>query len=158
MRPHERRSPARNASPPWWPTPRGRAGDAAPLCQARPYPGDGQSRASIRGRSLASSSAESVDLGRATEPAEATDSSSPDWDAVVGRDSATSSASSGTCSVGTCPPGMSSAGAASNCSALGDGLTICPRGDETRDADFQPRQHRGVPTRGRVDVCTGDSV
>lgn len=79
----------------------------------RPYPGEGQSRGSIRGRSLASSSAESVTLGRCPEPSDS--SSSPDW--LDSPDSGESSASRKSSS------GMSS----SSCSVLGEGLTICGR-------------------------------
>lgn len=53
---------------------------------------------------------------------------------------------------------MSSAGTTSNCSTLGKGFTICPRRDETQDANFQPRQHLGVLTQACVDVRTGDST
>lgn len=80
----------------------------------RPYPGEGQSRGSIRGRNLASSSAESVTVGKGPDPPEATElSSSPD--SVDSPDSSESSASSKTSS------GMSSPSS----STLGDGLTIC---------------------------------
>lgn len=87
----------------------------------RPYPGEGQSRGSIRGRSLASSSAESVTRGKDPDPPEATEpSSSPD--SVDSPDSTESSASSKSSS------GMSS----TSCSVLGEGLTICGRDPDTR--------------------------
>lgn len=98
--------------------PRQRPGEPGPCCGPGrgPYPGDGQSRGLMRGRSLASSS---VDLGRGVNSPEATDSSmSADPDVVVGTDSTRSTASSVMTSAGISSP---------NCSTLGVGLTICQR-------------------------------
>ena len=87
----------------------------------QPYPGDGQSRGSRRGRSLASSSAESMDRGKGAEAPETTDTaSSPDRDWEASPDSTESSASL------TGSLGMSSP----SCSMLGEGLTICHRRHE----------------------------
>lgn len=118
--------------------------DLGPCCRPGlcPYPGDGQSRGSILGRSLASSPAESMDLRKDVDgdPPETTDSSSStdwDWDMVVGKDSAESSASpaagvSVMISSGTSSP---------SCSTLGEGLTICQRrqGNAARAASRSSR-------------------
>lgn len=86
------------------------------LARSHAHPGDGQSRGSIRGCNLASSSAESIDLDKAPDPSKMRDSSnSPNGDWVVSPDSRDSSASS-----------LASSGMLSpNCSALGEGLTSC---------------------------------
>lgn len=82
------------------------------------HPGEGRSRGSRCGRSLASSSAESVERGKGADPPEARDSaSSPDCDNDSGPDSTESSVSSMTSSRMSSP----------SCSVLGEGLTICQR-------------------------------
>jgi len=93
-----------------------------PQPREHPYPGDGQSRGSRSGRSLASSSAESVDRGNGSEAPETMDSSiSPNSDREASPDSKDSSTSSM----------ISSRMSSPSCSKLEGGLMICQRCENT---------------------------
>lgn len=107
----------------------------------------------MRGRSLASSSAEAMDPGNGVDLPETTDSpSSADWDVVVGTDSGEPSASSAgaAASSGTSSPKRS---------MLGAGWTACA--EETEDGREDPetaektRPQPGWRHRGSVHAFDG---